>query len=505
MKNPALFPFSLLLFTSVASFAKIEMGAPFSDHAVLQREMKVPVWGTAEPGATVTVSFAGQTKTGTADAMGRWRVVLEPMEASKEGCTMTVSSSTSSLQLPTFNLNVEDVLVGEVWFASGQSNMECPIWGPNPRFRDGSGALVVAMTRLPNVRYCKTAHAWSAKPVPLKSAWHAMTSEELRKQSFSAVAYYYARELYMALNVPIGIVESSWCGTNIDAWTPRCGYDGCDAAIADTAAYEPKDERAWDGKRDGRKAFTKPHQQPTVLWNGMVDAYAPMAMRGLIWYQGCYNGFEAGRYCAKMHALYNGWSRAFDNPELKLYLVMLAPYRNARIAMCEAQNRFVREQPNAAIAGTADVGNAYDVHPNKKEAVARRLAVHALKRDYGFDIPEDDSPVLERATFADGKAELEFSHVKGWYLYADDGSLAPSFELADTNGVWHAAKIANLKLPHDRKKNADVPQPLIDGPKIVLASDAVTEPVKARYMGKDRAMGTVYNEMALPLGPFETK
>lgn len=488
---------------AIESFAQLEMGTPFSDHLVLQCGMKVPVWGTAGSGSSVSVAFDGKSIAGAVNGAGRWRVELDALEASKESRTMVVTEVSAGVV--TDRIEIRDVLVGEVWFASGQSNMECPIWGPNPRFRDSNGALVVAMTRLPNVRYCKNAHKWSIRPVPLKSVWHAMTPENLRKQSFSAVAYYYARELYLALDVPIGIVESSWCGTNIDAWTPHCGYEGCDPAIAETAAYEPKGEDAWDHGKDGQRPFTGPHQQPSVLWNGMVDAWVPMAVRGLIWYQGCYNGFEPHRYCAKMHALYNGWSRAFANPDLKLYLVMLAPYRNARIGMCAAQLRFVREQPNAAVAATADAGNFDDIHPNRKEVVARRLAVHALERDYGFDISEDDSPVLENAAFADGKAELTFSHVKNWYLYADDRSLTPPFELAGTNGVWRAAKIVNLKIGYDHKKKSDVPQPSIDGPKIVLSSDEVPEPVKARYMGKDRTMGTVYNEMSLPLGPFETR
>jgi len=485
----------------------IQMGAPFSDHAVLQRGMKVPVWGTAMPSANVVVSFAGQTKTGTADDSGRWRVTLEPMEASKEGRTMTISSSASNLHPPTFSMNVEDVLVGEVWFASGQSNMECPVWGPSTRFRDANGALVVAMTRMPLVRYCRNEHKWSVKPVALKSAWRELTPENVRAAPFSAVAYYYARELHIALDVPIGIVESSMGGTNIDAWTPRCGYEDCDETIAATAAYKLKEKAAWDDKTDRRWPVIAPHQQPTVLWNGMIDAWAPMAMRGFIWYQGCHNNgpHERKLYYSKLRALYNGWSRAFANSGLKMYLAQLAPCDQNWMGIADAQLRFVREQPNAAVAATADAGNFDDVHPNKKEVVARRLAVHALKRDYGFDIPEDDSPVLERATFADGKAELTFSHVKGWYLYADDCSMAPPFELAGTNGVWHAAKIANLRIGYDRKKKADAPQPYVDGPKIVLTSDEVAEPIKARYMGKDRTMGTAYNEMSLPLGPFEVR
>ena len=492
------------LCSALPLFAKITTGAPFSDGAVLQRGMDVPVWGMALPSNggkkpdSLKVEFAGQEKIAKVAADGTWKVSLSPMEASKESRTMKLSALAGGTVLET--REIKDVLVGEVWFASGQSNMECPIWGPRTRYRDGKGGMMTVMTRLPYVRYVKNPRKWAVQPADLSAEWRRFTPEELAPgaekdkvpSQLSAVAFYYARELYLALDVPVGIIDSSWGGTNIDAWTPRCGYDGCDKSIKPVAAYPVKAK--WNKKKDRKWCITYEMQQPTVLFNGMVAAYAPMAMRGFIWYQGCHNAQEPHLYRAKLHALYEGWRREFANPALKFYLVQLAPFKSNWLELCMAQTQFAEEEKNAAIAVTADVGNFTDIHPNDKEVVAKRLAFHALKRDYGFAIPEDDSPVLKSASFKDGKANLAFSHVKNWYVYAPDCSRAAAFELAGADGVWHPAAICNY-----------VNKDYIHGDTIILSSAAVPSPVKARYMGKPLVSGTLYNEASLPLGPFETK
>ena len=503
-------------------FAEIKMGAPFTDGAVLQRGMKVPVWGKVTPPAdgevrNIRVEFAGQVQTCEVRQGDYWRVDLDPMEASKESRTMKVSEFTPGLFFDSVNetIEVKDILVGEVWFASGQSNMECPIWGSGTRYRDMKGGLMTTMTYLPNIRYVKSDRKWSVEPMELSAKWCKFTPENLQLfhrvntrvggsntgVSLSAVAFYYARELYLALDVPIGIVDASWGGTNIDAWTPRCAYEDCDESIRDVAKYPVVAK--WDESMK-KGPIVAAHKQPTVLYNGMVAAFAPMAMRGFIWYQGCSNGGEPQFYCAKLHALYNGWSRDFENPGLKLYLVQLAPFKQNWMGICMAQNLFCAEEKNAAIAVTADVGNFDDIHPNDKEIVSKRLAVHALKRDYGFAILEDDSPVLKSASFADGKATLVFDNVKDWYVYAPDRSRKPAFELAGADGKWCEAVVANYRKGKDKDGN-ECDTDFIDGAEIVLSSEGVPEPVKVRYMGKPRTAGTLYNEASLPLGPFETK
>ena len=509
---------------ALSASAKIEMGAPFADGAVLQRGMKVPVWGRVVPadGAAphrVTVAFAGQSKTAAVGEDGVWKVMLDPMEASKEGRTMTVCETDPGFLFDSEadTVEIRDVLVGEVWFASGQSNMGCPIWGYTTRFRDMKGGLMTTMTRLPNVRYVKCERKWSVEPREFSAKWCRFTRDDLqifhrartgaggrtsKGVPLSAVAFYYARELYLALDVPVGIIDASWGGTNIDAWTPRCGYDGCDESIRATAEYPVKAD--WKAETDRKGPIDGEHQQPTVLYNGMVAAFAPMAMRGFIWYQGCHNGGEPALYCAKMHALYEGWRREFANPHLKLYFVQLAPYDQNWLGICMAQNRFCAEEKNAAIAVTADVGNFYDIHPNEKEIVAKRLVVHALKRDYSFDIPEDDSPVFKAASFKDGRATVSFDNVKDWYVYAPDRSRAPAFELAGEDGTWHPAKVENYRKTKD-KTGQTVDSDYIDGAEIILSSEAVPAPVKVRYMGRPKTSGTLYNEASLPLGPFETR
>ena len=487
-------------------FAEIKMGAPFTDGAVLQRGMKVPVWGKVTPPAdgevrNIRVEFAGQVQTCEVRQGDYWRVDLDPMEASKESRTMKVSEFTPGLFFDSVNetIEVKDILVGEVWFASGQSNMECPIWGSGTRYRDMKGGLMTTMTYLPNIRYVKSDRKWSVEPMELSAKWCKFTPENLQLfhrvntrvggsntgVSLSAVAFYYARELYLARDVPIGIL-----------------YEGCDESIKDTAEYPVKAD--WKAETDKKGPIGGAIQQPTVLYNGMAAAYAPMAMRGFIWYQGCHNNGESQLYCAKLHALYNGWSRDFENPGLKLYLVQLAPYVRNWLGICAAQNKFCAEEKNAAIAVTADVGNFDDIHPNDKEIVSKRLAVHALKRDYGFAIPEDDSPVLKSASFADGKATLVFDNVKDWYVYAPDRSRKPAFELAGADGKWCEAVVANYRKGKDKNGN-ECDTDYIDGAEIVLSSEGVPEPVKVRYMGKPRTAGTLYNEASLPLGPFETE
>ena len=477
---------------ALAAQAKIEMGTPFTDGAVLQRGREVPVWGKAEPGRKVTVAFGDAEVSTIACAKGCWKVMLPAMAASRENRVLKVTESEIGWLWDTESdaVEVKDVLVGEVWFASGQSNMECPIWSDWPRYRDGAGGLLTTMTFIPEIRYVKNDRVWSVEPKALKAKWRPFMPASFKEKTMSAVAFYFARELHLALGVPVGIVDSSWGGTNIDAWTPRCGYDGCDPSLRETAAYKVKAD--WKAEKDKKGPIGGAQQQPTVLFNGMVDAYAPMAMRGFIWYQGCHNGWESQLYCAKMHALYDGWSKRFENPDLKLYFVQLAPYQQNWTGLVAAQNKFVAEEKNAAIAVTADVGNFDDIHPNNKEIVAKRLAVHALKRDYGFDVPEDDSPVLRKAVFGGGKVTLTFDHAKSWYVYAPNRSIEPAFEVAGTNGVWTAAKLQNVK--------KDGP---VTGTDLVVSAPDVPDPVKVRYMGKNRTMGTLYNQASLPLGPFE--
>ncbi len=505
--------------------ADVRLAPVFGDKMVLQREMPVRVWGLADPRETVTVRFADQRKTVVAEDDGTWKIELDPMPASREGRTLTASGSKPDASSwangyglwasrnATNEQKIEDVLVGEVWFCSGQSNTSCPIWGGSPRFRDGQGAMVLQMTRRPLVRLVKTPRNWAVEPkLDLQATWMEMDPQLFAdfKRGLSlpsAIGYYFALELYGALEIPIGLVDSSVGGTNIDSWTPKSGLatrpdlkDVAELPVLGDAAF--KKARESGGVYCGQRIYGGPNQQPTALWNGMVAAYAPMSIRGFIWYQGCHNSGEPQRYCSKMHALYNGWAKEFQNPDLKLYFVQLAPWGFQGIASIqEAQAQFDAEEPNAGMAVINDVGNLVDIHPNDKRTVAKRLAIHALKRDYGYTSIRDNSPTLNGWKIDGNKFVLTFNDADGWYIYNPDRSVQTGFEIAGADGKFVPAKIENLVWGkgRDGKPKCDGN---IKGAELVVSADGVAAPKKLRYLYSKPWFGCLYNESSLPLGAF---
>lgn len=481
--------------TAGAVAAEVKLATPFNDGMVLQRDAKVRVWGTADAGEKVTVVFGDVTVGAVADAHGKWLAELPPMPACKTGRTLAVN-----------HLRVSDVLVGEVWMCAGQSNTDCPVWGNRPRYRDGWGAMMLLTTDKPFVRLVKTPLVMSAEPrYGYRAQWMKMTPElfkdcEKGARMPSAMGYYFALELANALDIPVGLVDSSWGGTNIDAWTPRCGYDGI-AGFDVERDWKCVPQNEWKPAM-ARSAISRAVNQPRVLWNGMVAAYVPMSMRGFIWYQGCSNAGEWKRYTNKMHALYNGWSKEFRNPELSLYFVQLAPWGRQGIENIQmAQAKFAAEEKNAAMAVINDVGNLSDIHPNDKRTVAKRLSLHALKRNYGWHWVRNESPTLKSWRIQDGKFELSFNDAQGWYVYNPDRSVKTGFEICGADGKWVPAKIVNL-VASKARDNTTVYRGEVEGKTLIVAADGVAEPKKLRYLHSAPWFGAVYNEACLPLGAF---
>lgn len=477
----------------------LELGSPFADNMVLQRERPVPVWGWASPQAEVVVRFAGQEIRGRANAEGAWRVNLTPLTASKENRTLEVVSGGE-------RKTVANVLVGEVWLASGQSNMAFPLWGDCPRFRDAQGGMLLRYLRRPYIRLANVStRSYSAKPKHrVTCAWHPV--QPGMPEDVSAVAFYYALELYGQLDVPIGVLGAYRSGTNIDAWTPRAGILSRQPQLSQERDWkfvgnpENLSGKAWS-ERYGQHPINAPYQQPSVLWNEMVAPLVPYAVRGLIWYQGCHNNRpgESERYCDKMHALYNGWAAAFENPDFRLYFAQLAPWRVPSVkggigwsVLAENQARFAREQPRAGMAVLCDLGNLDDIHPNDKEPVAKRLALHALKDLYGETDLVADSPTLRSYEVRDGRFRLTFDHVRSWYVYVKDRSLAPLFEVAGEDGHFVDAKLYNAV--------SDVG--VVSGAVLEVGSDKVPSPRRLRYLWKEPWTGALYSDAALPLGVF---
>ena len=476
--------------------AAVVPGAPFAHNMVLQRGMRVPVWGTAATGEKVTVSFAGQTKEATADAKGDWRVDLAPMDASREPRDLVIGTTT-----------LTNVVVGEVWFCSGQSNMECPLWGDKPHYRDRKGAMKIAMLRRPLVRFASArgypnwVYKWNVEPQkrPINPVqWFALEPNSFKNYGFSAVGIYYALELYHALEIPVGIVGGYHGGTRIEPWIPRAGIDSV-AELKELQAWKVCTQEEWKpefAKQCPRGAG----QQPTVLFNSMVAPWAPMAMRGFLWYQGC-SGGGPGRYDQLMHALYNGWAKAFENPGLKLYVAQIC--NNGGNGTKELQAKFAAEEPNAEIAILSDLGNPHDIHPNDKQTVAERLALQALKHDYGYADLEADSPVVKSWKIENGAFVLEMDHAKKLYVYNEKNSYDAPFEIAGADGKFKPAKIVNIT-DYRRDKTKGEPKTLgnIDEPRLVVKSDEVAEPQRIRYLYVEPYRSSVYNQVCLPLGSF---
>lgn len=485
---------TLMLFAeSCALAADLVLGSPFADHMVLQRDRKVPVWGWTTPGDKVTVSFAGKTKETVASTEGRWRVDLDPMPASKTGRALVVTSQTPQ-KSQTVKATCSDILVGEVWYCSGQSNAECPLVGPYPRFRDGQGSTVAQMTVKPFIRYCYACDYKIADKPREKATypvvWRPFTPENLSRSlrpggsdGFSAIGVYFALDLYSALEIPIGIVGSWYGGSRIEPWTPACGYE--------LAGVKPIPDKSYARDRDA----------PSKMWNEMVEPWCPMAMRGFIWYQGCANATQPETYTGYMHALYKGWAKKFENPGLRIYFAQLTSWGEPKVVpIQEAQAKFAEEEPNAAMAVIEDSGNRFDVHPNNKQVVGRRLALHALRRDYGFDWIENESPVLRDWRVAGDKFVLEFDHAQGFYFYNPDYSATNGFEICGEDGVWRPAEYANGSWHTIWQGTIRTGQIL--GDNVVVYAPGVPHPKKLRYLHSFPWSATLFNQVNLPIGPF---
>jgi len=285
--------------------AALTVSSAFTDHAVLQSGRPVPVWGTADADAEVMVAFAGQTLTTKANADGVWRIDLAPMPASSEPRTLTVTSARQTIAF-------SDMLVGEVWFCAGQSNMQLALWG-NPSTdqhagRETDGYFDGMTMDEPDVRALSVKQDWSVEPLASlrkPAAWRRF--EPGACLDLSAVAFHYALALHRSLKVPVGVVVTAWGGTPIQAWTPDA--DPNCALVAEPAS--------------GAKRL---HRQPRVIWNAMVAPLVPYAARGMIWYQGEDNRGDGVGYAERLESLYAGWSKAFGLDPLPFYMAEIAPF-----------------------------------------------------------------------------------------------------------------------------------------------------------------------------------
>ncbi len=450
-----------------ATKAELSLASIFSDHMVLQRDMKLPIWGKAAPGAKIAVQL-GETKAdATADENGEWRVSVGPLKAGGAPLELNVTAGDESVQMG-------DILVGEVWIASGQSNMQWPVSASNDKDKE------IAEANWPRIRIIDVPRVTADEPSSSfeTKGWQPVSPETIGE--FSAVAYFFGRDLHEQLDVPIGLIGCNWGGTPMEAWTSRDALQSSEtfeAATADSFAPPATTEVA-----EQRKAMA-PHL-PARLSNGMLSAVIPYGIRGAIWYQGESNAGRHQQYAELSKLMITDWRTRWAQGDFPFLLVQLAAYEPGGATwppLREAQAETL-ELPNTGMAVAIDVGDRTDIHPEDKQTIGKRLALAARRIAYGENIVHT-GPSFKKMEVKNGEARLSFDSVGGG-LEAN-GDLR-GFEIAGADGAFVAAKAA------------------IDGEQIVVSSDVVADPKVVRYNWAAFPDGNLYNAEGLPAVPFRT-
>lgn len=484
-------------FSGSPAAADVKLPAIFGDNMVLQAEKKVPIWGTAEPGEAIEVRISVpvaeegtaaaqteqqlQTQRAQADDEGRWQVTLDPLPASDDPIGFVVTGNNK--------LTFENVLVGEVWVCSGQSNMEWPVRAANDAEQE------IANAKFPTIRLFQVEKkvASDAPASDVVGEWVVCSPETVA--GFSAVGYFFGREIQNATNRPVGLIGTYWGGTPAEAWTSREKLEGTEELKPILDRWAAIDQQAAEGqaKNDNRRREMGPDHphHPAGLFNGMIAPIIPYAIRGAIWYQGESNAGRAYQYRELFPAMITDWRERWNQGDFPFLFVQLAnfmerkeqPAESAWAELREAQSMTL-ELPETGQAVIIDIGEAGDIHPRNKQDVGKRLALAAMKVAYDKEDVVYSGPVLKGAEFEDGKAILTFDHVGGG-LEAK-GNALKGFAVAGEDRVF---------------KWADAE---IDGDKVIVSSDEVKEPVAVRYAWADNPEATLYNAEGLPASPFRT-
>ena len=485
------------------SQADVKLPAIFSSNMVLQQKVSAPVWGWADSGEKITVSINGQTKTTTADKDGNWKIGLDPLKAGGP-FKLSVKGNNS--------LELENVLVGEVWVCSGQSNMGWTLRATN------NGEEAIKNSKNPKIRLITVPRKSMEEPQKdFEGSWVEASPETT--PNFTAVGYYFGRELNSELNIPIGLINTSYGGTPSEAWTKRGAMDAKSnlkplldhwdelAAKFDpekaAAVYEKQLEK-WKvavkkAKEEKKRLPRRPRlnnprvsqHRPAGLYNAMIAPLVPYAIKGAIWYQGESNSSRAHQYRTIFPNMIENWRADWKQGDFPFYFVQLANFRaiekdpgdSTWAELREAQSMTLT-LPNTGEAVIIDIGEANDIHPKNKTDVGKRLSLWALAKDYGKDIVYS-GPRYKSSSKQDGKIVIEFDHAGGG-LVAKGGEALKGFAIAgeDKKFVWADAKI--------------------NGSTITVSSKGVSNPVAVRYAWADNPICNLYNKEGIPASPFRT-
>jgi sialate O-acetylesterase len=514
LQPPHLMKRILLVFSLLSSsiiHAELKLPAIIGDNMVLQQKQANPVWGWDTPGSQVKVIFSGQTKTATCEADGKWTVKLDPVPANAKPQTMSIEGSSKR--------ELKNILVGEVWLCSGQSNMGMTVsssWDAD---------LESLTTNYPNLRLISVPQVGTQEPQKdFKGQWEAATPETCK--DFTAVGFFFGRVLHQALNVPVGLIDNAWGGSACEAWIRRDVIEK-DARFKDiislwkgteanfkqedfekqVAAHKEK-TLAWaQARREALKAgkpepaplprapqnpMTGQHR-PGNLYAGVLHPLIGYGIKGAIWYQGESNSGRAQEYGALFPAMIQHWRDEWKQGDFPFYWVQLADFKayQARpgdsdwAELRESQTKTMSLLKNTGQAVITDLGEANDIHPKNKRDVADRLVRWALAKDYGIKIPYS-SPMFKEVKFEGAKALVSFSEVGTGLRTVDVGEVS-GFAICgeDRKWVWADAKI-------------------LGNDKIEVSSKSVAKPVAVRYAWADNPVCNVYSKEGLPVTPFRT-
>lgn len=505
MKTRILVAVIIGLFSAAEGWANVVLPDVIGEAMVIQRDRPIPIWGQADPGEVVTVRFAGQSKQAIAASDGKWLMKLDAIHANATPATMTISGRNT--------IELKNILVGEVWLVAGQSNMQRLL------SETANGDAAIAAANYPQIRLFNVSRqvAFRHQQGPL-ATWRGCSPESVKQ--FSAAGYYFGVELQKELNVPIGLINSSYGGSQAEAWTPveyLLASADLRPTVERTKIWDEQRARVkvqyeeqlnqWRGETEKAKAAgTRPQPSPAVpdalreyriassIYDGMIAPLIPFSIRGAFWYQGESNEARAQQYEILLPTMIRAWRERWGEGNFPLGIIQLPNYRDSKDEpadepwshLREAQRRTAASTPNTGLIVTIDIGEARDIHPKNKLDVGKRMARWALVDVYGRKLTKS-GPMFTKAKIAGSKIILTFDDV-GEGLKIRDGDKLDEFAIAgaDHKWRWAQAKITG--------KN-----------RVEVWSDMVPQPLAVRYaFNNNPKHPNLTNETGLPAGPFRT-
>jgi len=490
----------ILLGFSLLANADVSLPAIIGDNMVLQKSAEVPIWGKADAGEKVTVSIGDQRAVTTADSNGKWMVKLSLLEAGGSFDVNIVGNNTITLS---------NVLVGEVWVCSGQSNMQ---WAVKSSL---NAEQEIAEAKYPKLRLFSVKRVVADEPLKdTEGSWVECSPETI--EWFSAAGYFFGRKLHQELDVPVGLIHTSWGGTPAESWTSKPTLESdlqlkpilnrwANLMEKYPEAKKQYDERLAQWEKDAQKAKEAGEKEPAKPWapvgpdhpnkpaglyNGMIAPVVPYGIAGAIWYQGESNAGRAYEYRKLFPAMIADWRRNWGQGDFTFLFVQLANFMKIDPQPVECAWAELREAqlmtlmlPETGMAVTIDIGEANNIHPKNKQDVGNRLALAALAETYGLDVPYS-GPIYDSMMVQDNKIRLSFKYANEG-LTAKDGELK-GFAIADQDMKFVWAKA------------------VIDGSEVVVWSPKISRPVAVRYGWANNPQCNLYNTFGLPASPFRT-